>query len=438
MDMSKNASGQGGMNQLGGLFVNGRPLPEPIRRKIVELSHGGVRPCDISRQLRVSHGCVSKILGRYFETGSIKPGVIGGSKPKVATPRVVTKIEEYKQENPSIFAWEIRDRLLQETVCDKNNVPSVSSINRIVRTRAQHRQKVLHDKSGFMNHHHHLPLIPTDPTTGLPILHGEPILPSSGFYGSLPNGGLLPPHAQSFITSLPTAPQTARMPPHFTHPPSEQALMHMSNPISQGCGGITGYAPLDSHYGPTGTHNIIGNGGGGGGGDHHHAVVSSAAAAMKMNGGGGGGGLGHHHHPHSQYLYPHMAAAATVAQLPSPRGIAPPEGGSNNSTQPLQQPTCSSPNGSYHGGIGGGAISPPLCHSAASTSPCGNCPGQGQSGASNSSTGGNMAGTDGPISIETANAHSPNMPLGSGDKAAMMSRSNSEEALNVGDRKSVV
>jgi hypothetical protein len=78
---------------------------------------------------------------RYYETGSIKPGVIGGSKPKVATPKVVSKIEEYKQENPSIFAWEIRDRLLQDAVCDKNSVPSVSSINRIVRTRAQQKQK---------------------------------------------------------------------------------------------------------------------------------------------------------------------------------------------------------------------------------------------------------------------------------------------------------
>jgi len=59
-------SGHGsGVNQLGGMYVNGRPLPEPIRQRIVNLSHQGVRPCDISRQLRVSHGCVSKILARY-------------------------------------------------------------------------------------------------------------------------------------------------------------------------------------------------------------------------------------------------------------------------------------------------------------------------------------------------------------------------------------
>lgn len=71
-------------------------------------------------------------LFRYYETGSIKPGVIGGSKPKVATHKVVDSICKYKRENPTMFAWEIRDRLLTENVCDQENVPSVSSINRLV------------------------------------------------------------------------------------------------------------------------------------------------------------------------------------------------------------------------------------------------------------------------------------------------------------------
>lgn len=79
-------AGQAGVNQLGGVFVNGRPLPDCVRRRIVELALLGVRPCDISRQLLVSHGCVSKILTRFYETGSIRPGSIGGSKTKVRFP----------------------------------------------------------------------------------------------------------------------------------------------------------------------------------------------------------------------------------------------------------------------------------------------------------------------------------------------------------------
>jgi len=131
--------GHSGINQLGGVFVSGRPLPDATRQKIVELAHSGARPCDISRILQVSNGCVSKILGRwrvflndflsnfcfrYYETGSIRPKAIGGSKPRVATKNVVDRVKRYKSECPSIFAWEIRDRLAREGVPGEA-IPSV-------------------------------------------------------------------------------------------------------------------------------------------------------------------------------------------------------------------------------------------------------------------------------------------------------------------------
>ena len=52
--------------------------------------------------------CLLGINGR-------QPGMIGGSKPKVATPEVVGKIESYKRENPTIFAWEIREKLIADS-----------------------------------------------------------------------------------------------------------------------------------------------------------------------------------------------------------------------------------------------------------------------------------------------------------------------------------
>ncbi|XP_053658150.1 protein gooseberry [Anopheles marshallii] len=125
--------GQGRVNQLGGVFINGRPLPNHIRLRIVEMAASGVRPCVISRQLRVSHGCVSKILNRYQETGSIRPGVIGGSKPRVSTPEIEARIEELRKANPGIFSWEIRDKLIKDGLCDKTSAPSVSSISRLLR-----------------------------------------------------------------------------------------------------------------------------------------------------------------------------------------------------------------------------------------------------------------------------------------------------------------
>uniref|UniRef100_A0A182UTD8 Homeobox domain-containing protein n=1 Tax=Anopheles merus TaxID=30066 RepID=A0A182UTD8_ANOME len=106
--------GQGRVNQLGGVFINGRPLPNHIRLRIVEMAASG-------------------ILNRYQETGSIRPGVIGGSKPRVSTPEIEARIEELRKANPGIFSWEIRDKLIKDGLCDKTSAPSVSSISRLLR-----------------------------------------------------------------------------------------------------------------------------------------------------------------------------------------------------------------------------------------------------------------------------------------------------------------
>ncbi|XP_050742883.1 putative uncharacterized protein DDB_G0282133 isoform X2 [Drosophila biarmipes] len=205
---SISGDGHGGVNQLGGVFVNGRPLPDVVRQRIVELAHNGVRPCDISRQLRVSHGCVSKILSRYYETGSFKAGVIGGSKPKVATPPVVDAIANYKRENPTMFAWEIRDRLLAEAICSQDNVPSVSSINRIVRNKAAEKAKHVH-------HHqqHHVPQglggghIATESLDSSTGTIGEPQPPSGGTSNSSANSANPNASAATVAThaSIPTS-----------------------------------------------------------------------------------------------------------------------------------------------------------------------------------------------------------------------------------------
>ena len=52
---------------------------------------------------------------------------------QVATPSVVKKILRMKQEQPTMFAWEIREQLARQGACDPQSLPSVSSVNRILR-----------------------------------------------------------------------------------------------------------------------------------------------------------------------------------------------------------------------------------------------------------------------------------------------------------------
>ncbi|VDD93125.1 unnamed protein product [Enterobius vermicularis] len=137
---------QGRVNQLGGVFINGRPLPQHIRLKIIEMASKGIKPCHISRQLRVSHGAVSKILNRYAETGSILPGqlndkgdsdddgwkLIGGNpRSRISVQAVEKHILALKTEQPNLCASELRSCLIEREICSNDTAPTVSSINRL-------------------------------------------------------------------------------------------------------------------------------------------------------------------------------------------------------------------------------------------------------------------------------------------------------------------
>ena len=119
------------VNQLGGQFVNGRALPTHVRQRIVEMASAGIRSCVISRELRVSHGCVSKILGRFQKTGSIKPGAAGGSKKKInITPEIELQILNLRKTGSS--AWEIREAMLQSKIIQSQTAPTVDGIRRVL------------------------------------------------------------------------------------------------------------------------------------------------------------------------------------------------------------------------------------------------------------------------------------------------------------------
>ncbi|VDO30920.1 unnamed protein product [Haemonchus placei] len=134
--------GQGRVNQLGGVFINGRPLPQAVRVQIIEMASKGVKPCHISRQLRVSHGAVSKILNRYAETGSISPGQIGGNpRSKISLQSIEKQLMVTYEENPNLCAAELRQLLIEQEVCSRATAPTVASINRFIRGKGWHREK---------------------------------------------------------------------------------------------------------------------------------------------------------------------------------------------------------------------------------------------------------------------------------------------------------
>ena len=123
-----------------------------------------------------------------FIEGSVLPGAIGGSKPRVTTPRVVGRIRDYKVKDPGMFAWEIREKLILDNVCDKFNVPSVSSISRILRNKIGPLSQPSNGNSGGSSEHSESNSSP-------------PILSSSGLSSTMTKHDLSPVNTPSIVSS---------------------------------------------------------------------------------------------------------------------------------------------------------------------------------------------------------------------------------------------
>uniref|UniRef100_A0AC35F0A0 Paired domain-containing protein n=1 Tax=Panagrolaimus sp. PS1159 TaxID=55785 RepID=A0AC35F0A0_9BILA len=121
-----------GTNQLGRTYSPGLPLSMADREKIVGLYQNGWKICDISKKLCVTHSCVSKILNRFRTTGSVRPK--DAKESRVESP-LVAAIRDYRYRLGMTRQSEIREQLILDGICQRENVPSRSSINHILRTK---------------------------------------------------------------------------------------------------------------------------------------------------------------------------------------------------------------------------------------------------------------------------------------------------------------
>ena len=119
----------GRRNSLGRIYESGKALSGAFREEIIELYNQGFTANEISSSLKVTVRGVNKIVDHFRRYGTVLPFTQGGSDPHIMTNDLLQCIELWKLEKPSVYAKEIQQRLLLEGLCDRDKLPSISTIN---------------------------------------------------------------------------------------------------------------------------------------------------------------------------------------------------------------------------------------------------------------------------------------------------------------------
>ncbi|XP_078363481.1 paired box protein Pax-8-like [Oculina patagonica] len=93
-------------------YDNGKALPEVYRERMLDLHHQGFSQRQISQNMRVSVGCVNKVVQSYEESNSS----LAGPRKTPVRNKMSTDVVEYvvseKLCKPSVYTSEIQQRLL--------------------------------------------------------------------------------------------------------------------------------------------------------------------------------------------------------------------------------------------------------------------------------------------------------------------------------------
>ena len=130
-------------NCLGGSFQNGKSTPKLLRQCIISKYAQGVSVSTISKDTQVTGRGIRKIISTYEETGSMDPKPHFGRAHYKTTDNVLQHIEYMKTRKPSMYAREIKDKLLDIGVCDVNCIPSRQTISHVIRNELGYTRKRL-------------------------------------------------------------------------------------------------------------------------------------------------------------------------------------------------------------------------------------------------------------------------------------------------------
>ena len=113
----------------------GKPLSVEERESVIDYLSAGYGVREVARLSGASKASVGNIRNHFLANGTTQPLANGGSFPLKVTDDILAVTEIWKIRQPSMYALEIKERLLIENICTPDTVPCVRTIQDALNTR---------------------------------------------------------------------------------------------------------------------------------------------------------------------------------------------------------------------------------------------------------------------------------------------------------------